>query len=74
VEVDRWVYVRVGQDIYRVRRSGKMLEELDARKQGNDNENSRGDLHFYISVCDNIKLPRKEADYPRTHSQLMVAA
>jgi hypothetical protein len=33
VEVDRWVYMRVGRDIYRVRRSGKMLEELDAGKQ-----------------------------------------
>ena len=33
MEVDRWVYVCVGQDIYRVRRSRKMLEELDAGKQ-----------------------------------------
>jgi hypothetical protein len=41
--------------------------------EGDDNENSRGDMHPYISVCANIKLPGKEADYPWIHSQPMAA-
>jgi hypothetical protein len=46
-------------------RFGKMLEGLDIEnKVGDDNENFRGDLHPYISVCTNIRLPIKEAGLP----------
>jgi hypothetical protein len=35
-----------------------MIEELDAEnKVGDDNENFRGDLHTYISLCANIHTP-----------------
>jgi hypothetical protein len=50
---DNDFYIRVRQDIYRVRGFKKM-----------DNENSKRDLYLYISVYANIKLLRKEADYP----------
>jgi hypothetical protein len=44
-------YVRAGQDIYRARGFGKMLEELDAEnKEGDDDENFRGIAPLYPSA------------------------
>jgi phosphoribosyl 1,2-cyclic phosphodiesterase len=59
----------------RVRRFGNVIEVLDAENEvGDDDENFRGDLHPYISVCANIKLPIEEADSSWIHWQPMVAA
>jgi hypothetical protein len=58
-----------------VRRFGKMFKELDAEnKVGDDDENFRGYLHPYISVCANIKHRIEEADYSWIHLQPMFAA
>jgi hypothetical protein len=45
--------IRDRQDIYRVRRFGKMFEELDARNAEMMMKTSE-ELHPYISVCANI--------------------
>jgi hypothetical protein len=48
---DEDFYVRAGQDIYRARGFGKMLEELDAEnKDGDDDENFRGIAPLYPSA------------------------
>jgi hypothetical protein len=44
---DRLLYVRARQDIYWVRRFGKMVEELDAENtEGDDDGNFRGIAPF----------------------------
>jgi hypothetical protein len=56
-----------GQDIYGVRRFGKMPEELDAENtEGDDDENFQRNCTLYIRLRQH---PVKEADHPWMHLQ-----
>ena len=41
-----------------------MIEELDAENTEHDDDENSEELHPYISVCANIRLPMKEAGLP----------
>jgi hypothetical protein len=51
------------RDVLRLRRIGKMLEEQALRHTVGDDEdeNFRGDVYPYISVCAYIRLPMKQS-------------
>jgi hypothetical protein len=61
---DRLLYICNRQDIYWIRRFGKVIEELDVKNtKGDNDENLRGDVPLYVRLYQH-QTPDEEADYP----------